>query len=211
MASDTTVLTNRTGFGARVRAAWRSAHDPVDGVPRWARVAALTIPLVVLPSSIWRILAFTFQVPLVDASSTGDVNGDLPAWVPISVYVIILSIASELLAFAGVGLVARWGEVFPRWLPGLRGRRVPISLAVVPAALGAVALTPLWIWAVFTGFLNKTMQWEAVPPESPFAQYDWQFLVASVAYVPLVLWGPLLAALTVGYYRRRRTSGKDTR
>jgi len=36
------------------------------------------------------------------------------------------------------GLVQRWGEVFPRWMIGLAGRRVPIALAVVPASLASV-------------------------------------------------------------------------
>ncbi|MGB8982123.1 MAG: hypothetical protein WCC12_09620, partial [Anaerolineales bacterium] len=31
-----------------------------------------------------------------------------------------------------LGLVQRWGEVFPRWMIGLAGRQVPITLAVVP-------------------------------------------------------------------------------
>ena len=39
-----------------------------------------------------------------------------------------------------LGLVQRWGEVFPRWMIGLAGRRVPIALAVVPAALVSVLL-----------------------------------------------------------------------
>ena len=38
-------------------------------------------------------------------------------------------------------LVLRWGEVFPRWIPFLGGKRVPISLAVVPASLVAVLVT----------------------------------------------------------------------
>src|SRR5687767_2492566 len=39
-----------------------------------------------------------------------------------------------------LGLVQRWGEVFPRWMIGLAGRRVPITLAVVPASLVSVLL-----------------------------------------------------------------------
>ena len=40
-----------------------------------------------------------------------------------------------------LGLVQRWGEVFPRWMPFLSGRRVPIPLAVVPASLVSVLVT----------------------------------------------------------------------
>ena len=39
-----------------------------------------------------------------------------------------------------LGLVQRWGEVFPSWMIGLAGRRVPIALAVVPASLVSVLL-----------------------------------------------------------------------
>ena len=39
-----------------------------------------------------------------------------------------------------LGLVQRWGEVFPCWMIGLGGRRVPIALAVVPASIVSVLL-----------------------------------------------------------------------
>ena len=39
-----------------------------------------------------------------------------------------------------LGLIQRWGEVFPRWMIGLAGRRVPIALAVIPASLASVLL-----------------------------------------------------------------------
>ena len=156
----TTTMTRTTGSG-RVRSAWKSAHEPVESVPGWARIAAYTVTFLVLPSSIWRILAFTFHVPLVDAHSPGaDINGDLPDGFPLEVYVVLLSLGSELLAFTAVGLVARWGEVFPRWLPVLRGHRVPIAVAVVPAAIGSLVLTLLWSWATVTSIFGKTMQWD---------------------------------------------------
>ncbi|MGV9314333.1 hypothetical protein ACWDR0_19430 [Streptomyces sp. NPDC003691] len=40
------------------------------------------------------------------------------------------------------GLVRPWGLVFPRWVPGLRGRRVPRALPLVPAVIGAASLLP---------------------------------------------------------------------
>jgi hypothetical protein len=39
-------------------------------------------------------------------------------------------------AILTLGLIQRWGEVFPRWIPFVGGKRVPISLAVVPAGSG---------------------------------------------------------------------------
>lgn len=200
-----TTITNRPP-GGLPRKAWKAAHEPVAGVPRWARIAAYAIPLVVLPSSIWRILAVAFHVPLMDMSAAGsDTNGSLPGWFTIELYVVLLSLASETLAFSAIGLVARWGEVFPRWMPRLGGRRVPVMAAVIPAALGSVALTLLWTWATVMAMLGRTLQGES-SSGYPFAEYDWQFVVASAAYVPLIAWGPLLAAVTIAYYRRRNAS-----
>lgn len=196
-----TTITSRRTVGP-VRTAWRSAHEPVAGVPGWARIAAYAIPYVVLPSSSWRILAVVFEVPLMDLSA-GDPNGSMSGWFPIELYVVLLSLVSEALAFSAIGLIARWGEVFPRWIPGLGGRRVPVLAAIIPATFGAVALTLLWTWATVMAMLGRTLQGESASGY-PFAEYDWQFVIASVAYVPLIAWGPLLAAVTVAYYRRRR-------
>ncbi|WP_342668602.1 DUF2283 domain-containing protein [Streptomyces niveus] len=41
----------RTGL----RGAWRAAHAPVRGVPRWAKMAAYAIPFIVLPSGVLRL------------------------------------------------------------------------------------------------------------------------------------------------------------
>ena len=49
-----------------------------------------------------------------------------------------LALVGSLLTF---GLTRRWGEVFPRWLPFVGGRRVPPALAIVPAALVAIIVT----------------------------------------------------------------------
>jgi hypothetical protein len=40
-----------------------------------------------------------------------------------------------------LGLISRWGEVFPRWVPVLSGRAVPVMLAVVPGTLVAAVIT----------------------------------------------------------------------
>ncbi|MBO0817120.1 MAG: hypothetical protein J2P30_18495, partial [Actinobacteria bacterium] len=127
-----TTLT-RTPPAGGIRAAWTAAHAPAAGVSRLARAAAFAIPLTVLPSSAWRIAACTFHAPILrgDPGSALGASG-LPG-VPLWLYVILLSIVSELLAFAAVGLVSTWGEVVPRWIPVLHGRRVPALAAVIPA------------------------------------------------------------------------------
>jgi hypothetical protein len=188
----------------RIRVAWAAAHVPAVGVSRRARVAALAVPLTVLPSSVWRIAACTFHVPIMrgDLGSALGSSG-LPG-VPLGVFVILLSIVSELLAFTAVGLVSRWGEVCPRWIPVLGGRRVPVLFAVVPAALGAAMLTLLWTWMAVSMSLGLRIDGRPQGAASPVSFGDWKGLLAVAAYAPLLLWGPLLGAVTISYWRRRR-------
>ena len=179
-------------------------HSPAPGVPRWVRVAAQAIPFTVLPSSAWRIAVCTFHAPIARGGlSAGLTSSGLPG-VPLGLYVILLSIVSELLAFTAIGLISDWGEVFPRWLPVLRGRPVPVSLAVVPAALGAGVLTLLWTWAAVSLSLGLGVDGRPLSRNAPLSFGDWRGLVAVVAYAPLLLWGPLLGGVTISYWRRRR-------
>lgn len=187
-----------------IRTAWTAAHAPVGGVPRWARIAAYTVPLVVAPSSMWRIAACTFHAPIVrGAVDPATAPSGVPG-LPIEVYVIVLSIASELLAFTAIGLVATWGEVFPRWLPMLRGRRVPTVFAVIPAGLGSIVLTLLWSWMAISMLLGLRIDGSQATGDVPVSLDDWRGVLAFAAYAPLLAWGPLLGALTISYWKRRR-------
>ncbi|MFF3329201.1 hypothetical protein ACFYWX_06495 [Streptomyces sp. NPDC002888] len=172
----------------RFRAAWRAAHEPAAGVSRRMRSVAYAVPLAVLPSSIWRL-------PAVFDAGAGP--GE-------KAYVILLSVVSEALAFTAVGLIARWGEVFPRWTPFLRGRRVPTTAAVVPAAIGATILTLGTLLTLVTQLMGTTIRGDDLPAGSPSEVGGWETAWFCVCYAPLLLWGPLLAVLTVAYSKRRR-------
>jgi hypothetical protein len=190
---------------SRLAAGWRAAHHPVPDAPHWAVVAAWLVPLVVLPSSIWRITVVWFAPP------EGGGRDDLPAWLPIELWVVVLSIGSELLASLAFGLVARWGEIFPRWVPGLGGRRVPTPVAVVPAALGAALLTVVTTTGAVMNAQGLNVRGEPLPDDYPLHLRDLEGLVSVAAYAPLVLWGPLLAVLTLAYCRRRHLTARRTR
>lgn len=130
-------------------AAW-SARGHAARPPRWGRWVTYAAAVLALPYGISRVAwamgipLGTTAGPLTDGSAAAAVEG--------------AGRYSELvlggLCFVGavltLGLVQRWGEVFPRWIPLLRGRRVPILLAVIPGALGAIMLIQpsvrLWIW-----------------------------------------------------------------
>lgn len=176
---------------SRLRAAWRAAHRPVPGAPRWAVRAAYAVPLCVLPAGLWRIGAILFR-PDAGPGET--------------VYVVCLSVVSELLAFSAVGLVARWGEVVPAWVPGLRRRRVPAWAPALAGAVGASILTAVWITAAIAVVRNRTVTGGALPDASavPWATHDLHFFLFAACYAPLLLWGPLLGAVTVAYRNRRR-------
>jgi hypothetical protein len=153
-------------------------------VPRWAVLAAHLVPLTTLPSGLWRVgLALGFPMGIVGVR--------LQPWEP--AYFLVLSLVIEGAALLTLGLVRPWGERVPGWIPVVGGRRVAPFAAVVPASVGAVAVGLVWAYA-FRDF----------PMLGPF-QFSggfWQGVLI-VCYLPLLLWAPLLAAVTVAYYRRR--------
>ncbi|WP_432196853.1 hypothetical protein [Streptomyces sp. bgisy027] len=175
--------TSRPG---RLRAVWRVAHEPADGVSRRIQLAAHAVPFVVVPSSIWRLpAAFDDGIELGERTC-----------------VVFPSILSEALAFTAIGLIARWGEVFVRWIPFLHGRRVPTTAAVIPAAVGATILT---LQFIVSEIRHTTIRGDDLPADSPGRASGWE---AAWFYfcTPLILWGPLLAVLTVVYGKRRRAA-----
>jgi hypothetical protein len=90
-----------------------------------------------------------------------------------------------------LGLTQRWGEIFPRWIPGLRGRRVPPLLAVIPAGFVSIIITVAGITYIRLTVAGRfeMAEWGAWLPE---------------LFWPL--WGAALATATTAYYRRRRAT-----
>ena len=114
---------------------------------RSAPISAFVFPSATSRARKWGVL-FAVVAPLTYAATR-------LAWV----FVITLGISESLLrqvrtemigaagglasvAIGGatltVGLVRPWGELFPRWMPFVGGRRVPPALAVAPASFVAV-------------------------------------------------------------------------
>lgn len=107
-----------------------------------------------------------------------------------------LWIAGAALASLGIGgavltlgLVQRWGEVFPHWMIGLSGRRVPPMLAVVPAIFVSVLVT-----ATSTMYMRIVII-DGITPET------WPLSLPEVFFS---VWGIALFVATMAYYRRRR-------
>jgi len=170
----------------------------VPGVPRWAVIAAHVVACTVLPSGIWRLLGFVINVPVLEKSAEGNDSLEL---LDGPVYLVVLTVVSEALAYLAVGLVAPWGERIPRLVPWLGGRRVPVLAAVIPAAIGTVLLTVLFDYGLVMVALHRTIEGGT---DVGLHLHSWQYPVFWLCYGPLALWGPLLGVLTVHYYRRRR-------
>jgi hypothetical protein len=144
-------------------------------------VAALTYPAIRLP--------WLAGMPIgMDADTFSDLQATPGA--------VATGITLGLAAVAGIvlmlGLVQDWGVRFPRWLPGLSGRRVPVGLAVVPAMIVSLALV-----AMGRGFLTAL----ATGQLASFAATDWAHVLAFAAMLP---WGLALGAATLAYAHRRR-------
>jgi hypothetical protein len=104
-------------------------------------------------------------------------------------------------AFLTLGLVQRWGEVFPRWMIDLAGRRVPIALAVVPASLVSVLLVVGGI-GIWSGLAQMVAALVAGGAEGIGIIGGIIFQVGPTLLFPV--WGVALAVATLGYYYRRR-------
>jgi hypothetical protein len=100
-----------------------------------------------------------------------------------------------------LGLIQRWGEVFPRWMPGLSGRRVPIALAVILASLASVLLFVggIGIWSGLDQMVANLVTSGADNIEVTGAI---SFQLGPTLLFPV--WGVALAIATLGYYYRRR-------
>jgi hypothetical protein len=171
-----------------------------------ARRAVGALPWLVLPSGLWRI---TEVVVLGNGRDDPTGASTLPAWLPIEVYVVLLSIVAEALALVPRVLVSHWGERFPRWLPRLAGRPVP-ALPVTAAALGVgVGITAVTTFAALSIVRGVTIQGAALPADFPLHGRDIGGLLAIFAYVPLLLCGPLLAVAALAYWGRRRAVARE--
>jgi hypothetical protein len=161
-------------------AAWTSPQAAARW-GRWAVYVAATIPV----SYALTRFAWLAGIPLgMSSQDLAELRESGAVWA-----------GAGLGAFACVGtvltfgLIQRWGEVFPRWMIGLAGRRVPIRLAVIPATFVAIAVT-----AGSVGLLMSARGSDGLP-------------LSNVAVLPMLLWplwGAALGAATLAYHLRRR-------
>ncbi|MBD1382877.1 hypothetical protein [Metabacillus arenae] len=162
---------------------------------QWARPITYIAALAPLPYALSRF-AWALGIPFgVDPKFLEDFSSVNPThhiteWVFGSV-----CIGGGLLT---LGLIQKWGEVFPSWFPIIGSRRVPILLAVIPASLVAIAVTAAGF--VFT-FAFFTVTLGLMPVDNIIVSQIWGAVGPMVFWVP---WGAALGLAAVAYYYRRR-------
>lgn len=167
-----------------------------DMAARWGRIAAYVAMVVPVVYAITRY-AWALGIPLGISEEHLRSGQESGRWIS------GLSLATFGLVGAALmlGLVQRWGEVFPRWMIGLAGRRVPIALAVVPAAIVSVLL--------MTGGMTMWSSYDRVAENATATGENIWIVVGPVWLFPI--WAVSLAVATLGYYYRRRVQGVWTR
>ncbi|GGN73023.1 hypothetical protein GCM10010112_42020 [Actinoplanes lobatus] len=156
--------------------------------PGWARhwaYVAVALPIVgwAVPHGLW-VLGVPFGISEQELRGA---DGDLSTATGVAITVV-----PPLAGLLVLGLVQRWGQRFPRWVPGLGGRRVPRLLAVLPAGTVAITLVTYGVlsFGVFAGqVLDGEQSWAQV-------RAGW----ATVATLLVFLgWGVAVGVTTAGY------------
>ncbi|MBC7277816.1 hypothetical protein [Nocardioides sp.] len=160
------------------------ARGLAGNVATWGRWVTIGAALCPLP---YVLLRMTWMTPWPVSMEAAVLEAD-PG---LRVFGLSLGFAALAGSVLTLGLISRWGEVFPRWIPVLRGRSVPAGPAAAAALVVAGAIT-------LAG--RSVLQ--------PVAAGDGGIAVlgdVTLLLVPFPIWGPLLGAAAIAYFLRRRT------
>ncbi|MDA5283197.1 NYN domain-containing protein [Streptomyces sp. Isolate_45] len=166
----------RCGRAPHGPGAW---SDPAK-LRTWGHRAVYVAVLSTIPYDVTRI-AWYFGLPLGITDEFLKEMQDTPNMLEIGLVMGVLSTLGSLLMH---GLVAKWGEVWPRWVWFKKGRRIHPATAIVPAATVAVVLVPAGLMGL-RGF--EATSWGIMGPAILWA-----------------VWGAALGAATYLYHLRRR-------
>lgn len=155
-----------------------------EATRRWGFWATIVAALCPMP---YALLRMTWLLPNPIGFDADELNAE-PGIKMFGLGLGLISLASGIVT---LGLIRPWGEVWPRWIPIVAGRPVPLKAAVVPGAVAATLL--LVASASLIGLL-----WT---PENSTVENILYLLV-----LPFPLWGASLAVATAAYYYRRRTT-----
>jgi hypothetical protein len=170
--------------------------DHPDRAARWGRIAVY-VAIVAPVFYAFTRYAWALGVPLGMSEEYWHRGQEQGLWIA-GLFLANFGLVGAVLM---LGLVQRWGEVFPRWMIGMAGRRVPIALAVVPALLAAVLLIVGGI-SIWSGLPRMIAALTAAGGKDIDLIGGIIFHVGPTLLFPV--WGVALAVATLGYYYRRR-------
>jgi hypothetical protein len=152
-----------------------------EAAARWGKLAAVAALVIPLGYSVTR-WAWVVNIPLgMPPEGLRELHASGAVWA--GAWLATFGAAGGVLT---LGLYQRWSEVFPRWIPFLSGRPVPLWFALVPATAVTVALASAGVTVLRLTDWTDPGQWLTQP----------------FAYWPL--WAVALGVATLGYHLRRR-------
>ncbi|KUL36935.1 hypothetical protein ADL22_23385 [Streptomyces sp. NRRL F-4489] len=201
-----TVLLAATGRSQRRPPAGTRAPAP-SRAPARVQLAAVAGTVAFLPycamKTFWAFGGTFAGTDIAQILASSRRNGASAVWLTLESWGLD---ATVLLAALGLfllwGLVRPWGQVFPRWTPLLRGRRVPRSLPLAPALLGAATLLPYGILGVGYCALATTGALTIRPGD--FSSPQDALTVAWIGLTAFAGYGIALALATRSYWLRTR-------
>jgi hypothetical protein len=152
---------------------------------RWAVLVAVAIPLVYATTR----YAWALGIPLGISDELLRSGQDDGMWVAGAGLATVAVVGAVLTT----GLVSRWGEAVPRWVPFLGGRAIPPMVATLPALVVAMLVTSaglMFVRMVLMGGLESFGGADALGTIGP--ELLWP------------IWGVALGAAAIAYHLRRR-------
>ena len=150
------------------------------GVRQWVLRHRRTITvLAALGPLPYAVLRLSWLTPWPVLSPTNDIPPQMRLWG------LMLSVGAWAGIVLTIGLIRPWGETFPRWLPRVAGREVPVWFAAVPGGLVA------------------TVVCAAALPMLARASGSWLTWLEVVFILPFWFWGPMLGLAVWGYVLHR--------
>ena len=170
-------------------------------VQRWALIAGWGSLLLPLPSVLWRLLM------LAGVDVGFGLSGEVRESAAGIGYVLGLEVLTVLVAVLGFGLIRRWGEVVPGWVPRLGGRTIPPLVPIIVGGIGSAVLLGLIGSMLATFVLAWTGTVPGWTPDVGMTAGERAFLLT--CYVPFFLWPVAIAVALIGYARRRLGTRPD--
>jgi hypothetical protein len=176
----------------------RTVNDKVFFLVRWDKWITYIAVLAPIPYAITRY-AWALGIDLgIDQKFLQDFSSSNPIHHIIEWIFGSLCIAGGLLT---LGLIQKWGEVFPSLVPFIGGKRVPVLLAVIPATCVAIAVTSAGFIFTFSLIAVETHLLPAGDNMLLSKSNIWGAFGPMLLWIP---WGVALGLATIAYYYRRR-------